>query len=419
MQFLIKLAFRNLFRHKLRTIISAIAIAFSVMIVVFARGYIMGMIDSISADNIQYNSGHIKIVASEYRQQERMLPLNYPVNGFNDEGIESMINEISDINHVESVIPRLKFGAMSNTSDDLLTMMGWGIDPDKELAYTNVSNFIAEGRMVENGKLEIVMGTVLLEKLNKKVGDRITILYNTSFNSLKGTTFTIVGRFETGIRMLNEVVFYMPLNEAQRLLDMNGQSTELLLMTGTASMSTKVMPHVKTLFEHKNISDKYAVLSYREASELMPWMELAKVIYNEIYIFLVLLASIVVINTMIMIVKERTQEIGMMAAMGLESSDILKLFIIEGGLMGVFGSFIGAGIGSLINGYLSVHGIDLNSATSGFSKEIMFNANIYTVQSWGNTIFAFLLGIVLVTLACIIPARRAANLEPTDAIRDA
>ncbi|MCK4524066.1 ABC transporter permease, partial [candidate division WOR-3 bacterium] len=175
MQFLINLAFKNLFRHKLRTIISVIAIAFSVMIVVFARGYMTGMADSVSSDNIQYNSGHIKIVTEEYHQQARLMPLDCPIDGFQGEGFSNMITEIENIDNVETVIPRLKFGAMSSSGDELITMMGWGIDKDKELQYTNVDNFITEGRMVENGNLEIVMGSVLLEKLNKKVGDKVTI----------------------------------------------------------------------------------------------------------------------------------------------------------------------------------------------------------------------------------------------------
>ena len=62
MGFLTRLAFKNLFRHKLRTFVSIVAIAFAVLIVVFARGYIVGMIDSIAAEHIQYNSGHIKVI---------------------------------------------------------------------------------------------------------------------------------------------------------------------------------------------------------------------------------------------------------------------------------------------------------------------------------------------------------------------
>ncbi len=218
--------------------------------------------------------------------------------------------------------------------------------------------------------------------------------------------------------MLDEIVFYLPLKQAQRMLYMEDQVTELLLVTPDRNLVDKVLPNVKRLLANKEAADKYLALNYKETSDLLPYMEIAKLVYNQIYIFLVLLASIVVINTMFMIVKERTREIGMMSALGLESKDILKLFIIEGGIMGIIGSLIGVLLGSIINGYLAITGIDLSSALSGFSSEIIINSIIYPTSSTNNTIFAFVLGVVIVTLACIIPARRAAKLEPTEAMRD-
>lgn len=418
MSFLLKIAFKNLFRHKLRTFVSVIAIAFAVMIVVFARGYITGLVDSFIADHIQYNSGHIKIVDRDYHEQERLLPLNYPVEGFEGQGLEGMITSLEEIDSVERVIPRLKFGAMVSLGNELVTMSGWGIVPDQELAFTDIEHLLAEGRMVRSGQLEVVMGTALLEKINRQVGDTVTILSNTAFNSLTGVTYKIVGRLETGLKMLNEVVFYLPLDQVQRVLYMEGQVTELLLVTEDRNLVGQVLPEVNDLLKGSPGGDRYLALSYKETSDVMPFMEIAKLVYNQIYIFLVLLACIVVVNTMIMIVKERTREIGMMAALGLESKNILQLFVIEGSIMGIIGSFVGAILGSIINGYLATNGIDFSSALAGISSEHMINSIIYTASSTGNTIFAFFLGVVIVTLACIIPARRAARLEPTEAMRE-
>ncbi|TDX35497.1 hypothetical protein C7954_1584 [Halanaerobium congolense] len=75
MRFLSKIAFKNLSRHKLRTFISILAIAFSIIIVVLARGFILGMIDSLYRDNIYFDSGHVKITAPEYQIEKRMRRL--------------------------------------------------------------------------------------------------------------------------------------------------------------------------------------------------------------------------------------------------------------------------------------------------------------------------------------------------------
>lgn len=417
MTYLMKIAFKNLFRSKMRTTVSIIAIAFGVMIVVFARGIVVGMIDSVFADHIQYNSGHIKIIDQEYLKKERLLSLQYPVDGFNGDNLDEMIMMLGNLKNVEMVLPRLKFAALVSTEEELVTMSGWGVNPEKELIYTNIGDYLKEGRMVQTGRPEIVMGTALLEKLAARVGDRVTILFNTAFGSLKGVTFEIVGRLETGLKLLNEAVFYLPLDQAQKFLEMDGQVTELLLFLPEREMVSGVLPEVRELLKREG-GEHYLALSYRETSDLIPLMDLSEVIFNFIYVFLVLLSCIVVINTMIMIIRERTREIGMMAALGLEKKEILSLFLIEGGFMGLIGSLLGALAGYFLTAYLGKVGFDYGQALAGMDADILLDTMIYPVSSLENTIFAFILGTVIVVMACLVPARRAVKLEPTEAMRD-
>lgn len=417
MTYLMKIAFKNLFRSKMRTTVSIIAIAFGVMIVVFARGIVVGMIDSVFADHIQYNSGHIKIIDQEYLKKERLLSLQYPVDGFNGDNLDEMIMMLGNLKNVEMVLPRLKFAALVSTEEELVTMSGWGVNPEKELICTDIGNYLKEGRMVQTGRPEIVMGTALLEKLAARVGDRVTILFNTAFGSLKGVTFEIVGRLETGLKLLNEAVFYLPLDQAQKFLEMDGQVTELLLFLPEREMVSGVLPEVRELLKREG-GEHYLALSYRETSDLIPLMDLSEVIFNFIYVFLVLLSCIVVINTMIMIIRERTREIGMMAALGLEKKEILSLFLIEGGFMGLIGSLLGALAGYFLTAYLGKVGFDYGQALAGMDADILLDTMIYPVSSLENTIFAFILGTVIVVLACLVPARRAVKLEPTEAMRD-
>lgn len=418
MGFFVKIAFKNLFRSKMRTLVSIAAIAFGVMIVVFARGIVVGMTESIYDDHIHYNSGHIKIIDQGYRMRERLLTLNYPVDGLNGRGLEEMISALEEIDGVKMAIPRLKFGAMVSTAEDLVAMNGWGVNPEQELAFTDIDNYLVEGRMVRPGEQEVAMGTALLDKTKRKVGDRVTIVFNTAFGSLKGITFHIVGRIESGLKLLDEMVFYLPLDQAQHFLEMDDQVTELLLDTTDLKTAPKVLPAVETLLAEGGAGDRYLALSYRETSDLIPLMDLSEIIFNYIYMVLVLLSCIVVINTMIMIIRERTKEIGMMTALGLEGKNILQLFVIEGAFMGAAGSLAGSVLGYLITAYLGKTGFDYGYALSGMDADVLFNTMFYPVASAGNTIFAFILGVIVVTLACLFPARRAAGLEPTVAMRE-
>lgn len=418
MSYLAKIAFKNMFRSKLRTLVSIAAIAFGVMIVVFSRGIIVGMVEGVFADHVHYNSGHIKIIDRDYQMRERLLTLNYPVDGLAGRGVAEMSAALAALDQVEMVIPRLKFGAMVSTGDKLVSMSGWGVNPTQELAFTDIENYLVEGRMVRSGEQAVVMGTALLNKIGHQVGDRVTIVFNTAFGSVKGITFAIVGRIESGLKLLNEMVFYLPLDQAQRLLEMEDEVTELLLVTKEPKLVPRVLPEVKSFLAEAGEADRYLALSYRETSDLIPLMDLSELIFNYVYIFLVLLSCIVVVNTMIMIIRERTKEIGMMTALGLEGKNILQLFVIEGAFMGIAGSMVGAVLGHLLTAYLGKVGFDYGQALSGMDVEVLFDTMFYPVASLGNTIFAFVLGVMVVTLACLIPARRAARLQPTEAMRE-
>jgi putative ABC transport system permease protein len=415
MRLLINIAFKNLFRNKLRTGVSILAVAFAVMVIVFARGLLDGMIDSTYSLYVHYDTGHIKIINEEYQQKQKLLSLNYTVNGLEDRSLTEMQKDLTEIEGIEMVVPRLKFGSAVSTDEELVKMLSWGVNGEKELAFTNIEREIVEGRMVESGKRELLVGSKLLNKLDKDVGERVTMVYTTAFSSFQGATFDIVGKIESNLPLLNEDVVFMPLDTAQELLYLNDEVTELLLVTEDRNSAAVYLPQVEE-YINQHGGNQYLVQSWREGSSFIQLLEMSEVIYNFVYIFLVLLASIVVINTMVMIVKERTQEIGMMSALGLKGSEILKLFMLEGSAIAVIGSFIGAISGGILTYYLSGVGFDYSAAFEDI--DVLMNPIIYPTFKFEHMIMAFLLGVFVTALTSIIPARRAAKLNPTEALRE-
>lgn len=418
MKFLFTLAGRNLFRNKMRTFVSIIAIAIAVMVVIFARGLVLGVLNSSFSLYVQYDSGHIRVVDETYDQKEQLLSLIHPVDGFDGNGVIPMVNEFEKIEGIELAVPRLKFGAMASPDDEIVRMMGWGVLPEKEKAFTEIEAKIVKGRMVKEGKREVTLGSGLLASLNKEVGDNITILYKNSFDAFKGSTFNIVGEVDHYLPLINDRLFYIPLSQAQRILIMDNSATEILLKTQSMGAADNIKPKVQQIINANDTRNKYLVQTWKEANPTLQLFDVAQYIYNVIYILLIVLAAIVVINTMVMIVKERTQEIGMMSALGLKSKEILKLFIMEGAFMGIVGSFLGAAAGGALTKYLAVIGIDYTEAVQGMTEEFFMNPVIYPVYNFENMVFGFVLGAIITTLTCIIPARRAARLEPNDALRD-
>lgn len=418
MKFLWNLAKKNLSRSRIRTSISIIAIAFAIIAVVFVRGLLSGMIESTFENHIKYKAGHIRVVDEEYKLKERLMSLNYTLDGFNGKGYKEMSEKIKSVEGVEQVVPRLKFSAIVSLEDELVGMMGWGVDPLEEIKFIGIDKNIIEGRMVQEGNKEIVMGSGLLEKIDREVGEKVTILYTTPFGSFKGSTFQIVGKYQSDIQALNDKLFFLPLGQAQRILEMPGEVTELLIITPDHHEAASVLPGLNELFSREDESGKYILQLWNKDYDLIELFEMAGQIYTSVYVFIIILACFVLVNTLIMIINERTREIGMMSALGLKSREILYLFTIEGAIIGILGSALGTVLGGILTRVFSVIGIDYSAAMEGVSStDLMLNPIFYPVFSLENLVFCFVLGVVITTIACIIPARKAAKLEPTEALR--
>jgi len=376
------------------------------------------MIESTFLNHINYKAGHIRVIDEEYKLKERLLSLNYPVDGFNGEGTTTMAEKLKEVEGVEQIVPRLKFAAVVSQEDELVRMMGWGVDPAEEIKFTKIDKDITEGRMVQSGNREVAMGAGLMKELNREVGDKVTILYTTPFGSFKGSTFKIVGKIQSSLQMINDNIFYLPLDQAQRILEMPGEVTELLLITSNQYKAASLLPGLNELFAREDKSGKYILQVWNKDYELIGLFDIATKIYNFVYIFIIILACFVLVNTLIMIVNERTREIGMMSALGLRSREILYLFTIEGAIIGVIGSAIGTVLGGILTKVFSIVGIDYSAAMEGVSGgDLLLEPIFYTVFSLENLVFCFVLGVVVVTIACVIPARMAARLEPTEALR--
>ncbi len=417
MKYLFNIAYKDLFNSKHRTIASIIAIAVSVCIVIVVRGFILGFLDSMLELNIQYDLGHIKIIDQEYHDKQQLNTLNYPVDGFEGEGVAEMVAQLENISGVTHVIPRLKFSAAASYNDELFGVMGYGVKPAEELAFTRLKTYLVEGRMIEEGQREVVMGAGLLKELKLKVGDKFTFFYTTAFGSFKGSTFNIVGKIKSGMGMLDNNMIYLPLDQAQRILEMEDEVTEILLAVPNYKEVNTVVPAVNEFFDKNDSEGRYTVLPWNKTGGLVTALSVVEKIYNIIYILLVVLACFVVINVMYMIVKERTQEIGMMSALGLGRREILFLFIFEGFFMGFAGSLLGTFLGGFVTKIFSNIGINFAGLFEKLGEEVLMSPSIYPVFSIGNLIFAFVLGIFLTVITCIFPARKAANMEPTEALR--
>lgn len=412
---LARMAWRNLKRNKVRTLIAILAITTVVLIVVFSRGLMVGFTDSTFRMYIDNFFGHVRITDEEYELREALLPLDYTLDGFDGRGAEEMIGEIEGLDEVKYTLPRIRFGALHSRNDQLVRMIGVGVDIQREKTQGGLPGNISQGRMPEQEN-EILVGKGLLNELDAELDDRVTLMFSDSLQSLRGKTFSIVGVKETGVAGLDDSFFYLPIETARDMLWLEDELTEILVFATNPEKLDNFQENLNSFLSDRG-GDRFSTLAWNKADPFVEVYYEVNQIFDLVYVLFIIMGAAVVIITLTMIIRERTSEIGMMAALGLKGREIMKVFVLEGTFMGVIGSFLGVVIGGLITFYYSREGLYVESfAELSTDLELIVHPVFYLAFNFENLALSFILGSLIVALACFYPAYRAAKMEPVDAL---
>ena len=412
---LARISWRNLRRNMVRTSIAVLAVTTVVVIVIFARALMVGSVDSSFRMYIDNSFGHVRITEREYQRREPLLPLRYTIDGFDGSGAEEMIGQIEHIDSVEHVLPRIRFAVTAEAGNGFLRMIGVGVDPARETAYGALPGDIQEGRMPQTGD-EILLGLGLSEELEAGLGSTVTVTFADTGQAQHHRTLEVVGIAEAGVAGLDNRFFYLPLQTAWDMLQLQDQVTELLVFASDARRASALYADLTDLLERRN-GGQYTAVIWNQADPFVEFFYEMTKIMDLVYVMFILMGSVVIITTLTMIVRERTREIGVMAALGLKGRDIMKVFLLEGAYMGLVGSLLGAVAGGLITRHYSQAGLHAEDfARLSADMDLLIEPVFYLAHNAENLIISFALGLIVVVLACLYPAFRAARLEPVDAL---
>ncbi|MFP4364376.1 MAG: ABC transporter permease [Spirochaetia bacterium] len=403
------IAFRNISRNTRRSILSGTAIAVAAMSIVILFSLIAGMRADFRSNLVRYITGDIRLRTAEYDENAHLFPLG-----------EAMINagtlveELDQVQGVTAVSPRVQFPTAIYQEGRTSNALGFGMDFENEEEYQNIGDYIIEGRLPEAGENETILGQGLSNELGLSVGDSFTILSRTRGRGTNAITLHITGLINFTTAGMGNRTFLAPLDRIQYFLRMPDTATEILVRVDDPENSQAVETRIESLIAQQG-RDEIQARRLEDISEMFGFMELAQQIYNFIALVFFILASTVIVNTTMMVIYERYREIGTIAAMGMTGGEIVRLFFIEAFYIGLIGSAIGVLLGIGITIPLSIFGIDLTAAMEGIDIEM--SGTIKTQLSWYSTVVVFLYSTVIASIASLLPSRRAAKVEPVEALR--
>ena len=406
MRLYIRLAWRNLWRHRRRTLIVAVAMALGLGLMMFYDGLIAGFDQAIYGNAIKVLGGNIQIHAAGYRTElgeNPLLPLP------NDQAV---VQAALSQPLVQTATRRINTSGMVTSPEGAFGVSIIGIEPQKELDVNLAAKHVIAGRYLNPDDEDVIfIGKGLADAMNVTVGDRITMVGRSTHDQMRQRTMTVVGIYDLGMPDLEKSTVYISLAEAQALFDLTGQSTEVAIVLKQLGQEPKVIAALQPMLPG------YEIDTWRNNyPELLAAISTKNGVMNIFSVIILLIAGIGILNLLLMAVYERTREIGLLGAMGLKPRQISLLFILEGTMMGLVGVAAGILVGLFINGLLRQVGMDFSAMSSATEYMALINGKIY--PSWGlEKLVGRALTIAIISaLAAVIPAREAASREPAEAL---
>jgi ABC-type lipoprotein release transport system permease subunit len=404
---LLKLAWRNVFRHKRRTYITAAAISVGLASMIMMNTMMNGMDKMASRNIIVYESGHFEIFAKGYYREEGMFPLDTIIDD-----PEPLITIVRGLDGVRGVTQRVKFPARLNNGVDEFPVLAIGIDLHTESEVFELDKTVVSGRFIENSD-DIVIGAELAGTMEVDVDSLLTIITRDKHGTFNAYDFVIAGLISTDHPLFDANAVVMDITVAQELLALGKGVTELNVRIQDESR----VPAMKRIIQSA-IGTDYEVYTYKEIyASIFEVSGFKRFMQFMIALVVVIIAAVGIVNTMLMAVMERIPEIGTLKAIGFQNFDVVKIFMYEGGIIGVFGSALGCFAGLLASLFLIVVGIDFSSifesSELGYPVRFVLKGEIDP----GLVLIVFAFGVLVSILVTLWPVRKATKLQPVDALR--
>ncbi len=409
MLYFIKLALRNIFRNRRRSLLAVLSVLLALALMTFMEGMLNGMLGSITLNSVKTDSGHVQITTQAFRDRVRFMPVD--ANIADPESVVRAIQADPTVGPmIDLTAMRLKFGTILTYGGRNKTALGIGGDPETEKKLLMLDRSIVKGAY-PSGPREIAVGADLAADLGVDEGSVLKVQSATAEGSTNMRKLKVAGIFRTGMDTLDSSVFFLSLDDARALLKTGGGVQQIMVML-------KDYKRAKTAAEAiAKILPGMAAVPWSESSDMFGFLSMAEAMFLSIYAFIAVLGTVIIVNIMMMVVLERRREIGIMKALGVSRSEVLGIFTAEGLILGVFGSLAGTLLGLAATAAVGATGIDLGESMKGMNFPM--TSTIYPAISVWGLVKVFFIGVVTAGLISILPARRAARMNAVAAIKAA
>lgn len=319
------------------------------------------------------------------------------------ENYNSLMEEVNNVSDVVASSPFVNGQALIREKDNVLGVIFRGIDPEKEAKVTKIGEYLQEGTFALS-KDDVLVGVELAWRLNLKVGDKISLI---SAASPKPKEFKIAGIFKSGMFDYDMNLVFTSIEGAQDFYGVGDVAGGIGIRVVDAYKADQVKNRIQ-----EKIGFEYWARSWSDLNKnLFSALKLEKITMFIILALIVLVACFNIVSTLIMMVMEKTKDIGILKSIGATNSNVKNIFMLNGFLIGFLGTAIGAACGFILCHFLKVYQF------IKLPKDIYYIDRLPVALDIKDVVTVVAAAMAITLIATVYPAWQAARLEPVDALR--
>lgn len=413
MSMLIKIAWRNIWRQKRRSWITITAMGLGVALSLACMAWIDGTFQNGFDLMVRQTTGHVQLHQHNYPKQHALY----------DSMPQTLAQQVKKLPALKNSSARAFAYGLLAAGDEAGGAQLIGVNPVDEAATSSVDSKVVQGgRWLDTkSKGEIVLGYGLAKTLKVKVGDPIICVSQAADGSMGNQIFKLVGLVKTGSAGRDRAGAFVRLADLQELMVLPGQIHEISLNAINDKKIPLLVSQVTDLInKNTKFEGSFIVRSWDQINPIAKQMT----DFQNAFLFVMLMlvfavASLGILNTMLMSVFERTREFGVMRAIGVEPRQIVGIVVIESISLALIAAVLGLALGLMMDAYLVYQGVDLSAYMGSFSfGGVNFDPHMYGYVR-ATPIYATVIGLfVVAVLSALWPAFRAARLKPVEAMRE-
>jgi putative ABC transport system permease protein len=403
--FLLKLAWKNMWRNRNRTIITMAAIFFAVILSVATSSLRDGIFDNLVKNVVSFYTGYAQVHKQGY-QDEQILDNSFEASAQTEQKI------LQDKN-VSGITPRLESFALASSENITKGCLVVGIHPEKENQITSLKNKITTGEYLKDDDNAILLSQGLAERLKLQLNDTIVLIGQGYHGATAAGKYRIKGLLKFGSPDLNDKALFMPLAAAQDFYSAYGMVTSYVL-----SLYNTKNPEATAVGIASSLGKDYEALSW---GELIPDIKQhiqtdtsnAKYVQGVLY----MLICFGIFGTLLMMMVERKFEMGMLVAIGMKKIKLMILLLVESVMTVFAGCIFGIAASIPLVYYFNKHPLKIGGETAETYQRFGFEPIFPTSTDASNFIRQGVIVLIIGLILSLYPMYKAMRLNPVTAMK--